>query len=93
MLVLSRKEGQSIQIGPDIIVKISSISGNRVKVAIEAPREVGIHRAELREPDLTDTIKAATDTSYPARPSVTTKPSTTCLHLRRRVQKTPSMVA
>lgn len=47
MLVLSRKTDQSIQIGNEIVVKIAAVSGNRVKVAIDAPREVAIRRAEL----------------------------------------------
>jgi carbon storage regulator len=46
MLVLSRKIGEEIRIG-DAIVKVVSISGNRVSVAIEAPKEVKILRREL----------------------------------------------
>ncbi|MCM2370869.1 carbon storage regulator [Aporhodopirellula aestuarii] len=47
MLVLSRKEGQSIHIGNDIVIQISRIQGNRVRVAIDAPLEVSIRRGEL----------------------------------------------
>lgn len=49
MLVLSRKEGDSIVIGDDIQVKVVRIVGNRVTVGIDAPAEVPIVRAELRE--------------------------------------------
>lgn len=49
MLVLSRKNGQSIHIGDNVVVKISEISGGRVKLAIDAPREVAIRRSELDE--------------------------------------------
>ncbi|KAA5545449.1 carbon storage regulator [Roseiconus nitratireducens] len=49
MLVLSRKDGQSIHIGSDIVVKVSQVNGSRVKLAIEAPREVPIRRAEIAE--------------------------------------------
>lgn len=47
MLVLSRKDGQAIRIGQDVIIKVSEISGGRVKLAIDAPREVPIRRSEL----------------------------------------------
>lgn len=49
MLVLTRREGQSFRIGDDIVVTISNISGNKVRVGIEAPREVCILREELRQ--------------------------------------------
>lgn len=49
MLVLSRREGESIVIGGDVRVSIVSISGNQVKLSIEAPRSVSIHRSEVWE--------------------------------------------
>ena len=47
MLVLSRKAGESLYIGDGITVSITSISGGRVKLAIDAPPEVPILRGEL----------------------------------------------
>ena len=47
MLVLSRKRQQSLHIRDDIIVKILSIHGNRVRLGIQAPVETPVHRAEL----------------------------------------------
>ncbi|AVI42509.1 carbon storage regulator CsrA [Bacillus pumilus] len=47
MLVLSRKLNQSIQIGDDIEVKIISIEGDQVKIGIEAPKYIDIHRKEV----------------------------------------------
>lgn len=47
MLVLSRKEGEQLMIGNDIVLTINRISGNRVAIGIEAPREVAIIRGEL----------------------------------------------
>lgn len=49
MLVLTRKSGESIVIGEGITVKVSQISGNRVKLCIDAPRECRIQREELIE--------------------------------------------
>lgn len=54
MLVLSRKQGEEIVIGDDVRVKVMEVSGNRVKLALVAPREVPIHRAELRANDAMD---------------------------------------
>ena len=47
MLVLTRKSGEAIQIGDDITIKVSDISGNRVKLAIDAPKIMRILRAEI----------------------------------------------
>ncbi len=51
MLVLSRKSGETIRIGKDIILQIRRVSGSRVVLAIKAPRNVRILRGELREFD------------------------------------------
>ena len=48
MLVLSRKKDESIFIGSQIEVKITSIQGDRVQVGIVAPREIEVVRSELR---------------------------------------------
>jgi len=47
MLVLSRKVGEKLVIGGNITVVVSRIAGNRVTLAIEAPKEVRIVRGEL----------------------------------------------
>ena len=47
MLVLSRKTGDSIQIADDIRVTVARIKGNRVMIAIDAPRNVSVVRSEL----------------------------------------------
>ncbi|GFI61154.1 translational regulator CsrA1 [Clostridiales bacterium] len=47
MLILQRKAGESILIGDDITIRISEINSGRVKIAIDAPREIRIMREEL----------------------------------------------
>jgi len=47
MLVLSRKLGETIVIGDDIVVRVASVQGNRVKLAIEAPQSRRIMRGEI----------------------------------------------
>jgi len=48
MLTLGRKQGESIVIG-DAVVTVVSISGSRVTISIEAPRDVTVHRGEVAE--------------------------------------------
>ena len=49
MLVLSRKAHQKIYLGDDIVLEVRRIAGNRVTVAIEAPKSIRILRGELKE--------------------------------------------
>ena len=47
MLVLSRKSGESIKIGPDVEITVLAVQGNRVRLGIVAPTDISILRAEL----------------------------------------------
>lgn len=47
MLVLSRKSGESLIIGSQIVVKVLKIEGDSVKIGIEAPLEVPVYREEV----------------------------------------------
>lgn len=47
MLILTRKQGESITIGDDIKVTILDVKGKYVRVGIEAPRELAVHRQEI----------------------------------------------
>ena len=47
MLILQRKRGESLLIGDDITVTVTSVDGERVRLAISAPPEVSILRSEL----------------------------------------------
>ncbi len=50
MLVLSRKPGEKLCIGSNIVVTILEVKGNRVRIGIDAPRSVAVARAELTPP-------------------------------------------
>ncbi len=49
MLILSRKKGEAIKIGDDIEIKVVAISGDQVKIGIDAPKHIEVYRQELYE--------------------------------------------
>lgn len=70
MLVLSRKPGQSLVIGGNVVVTILEAEGDRVKIGVDAPREVSVLRGELhaelrRENLLASTAGVAPDQLIP----------------------------
>lgn len=58
MLVLTRKADQSIMIGDDIEIVVSSIDGNTVRVGIKAPRDIKILRKETYEEVRLENLRA-----------------------------------
>jgi carbon storage regulator len=49
MLVLSRKKNERIVIGENIVITVVEVRGDRVRLGIEAPQEVPIHRSEVHD--------------------------------------------
>lgn len=47
MLVLSRQDGESVCIGEDVTVTVLGVHGNQVRIGIDAPRDVEVHRKEI----------------------------------------------
>ncbi|MEO0436286.1 MAG: carbon storage regulator CsrA [Pseudomonadota bacterium] len=47
MLILTRKEGESLRLGDDITVTVVSVKGGHVRLGVTAPREVAVHREEI----------------------------------------------
>lgn len=47
MLVLTRRTGQSIMIGDDIVVTVLEVKGDQIRLGISAPRDVAVHREEV----------------------------------------------
>ncbi|MDX1348383.1 MAG: carbon storage regulator CsrA [Thiomicrorhabdus chilensis] len=53
MLVLTRKEGEAMLIGDNIRLSVIAVKGGQVRIGIEAPKEVAVHREELLSQDST----------------------------------------
>jgi len=51
MLVLSRKQGEKIMIGSNIVITVNRVNGGKVSLAISAPMDIPILRMELLEKD------------------------------------------
>ena len=49
MLVLSRRRDEAICLGDDVRVRVIEVRGDKVRLGIEAPRDVAVHREEVRE--------------------------------------------
>jgi carbon storage regulator len=49
MLVLTRRVNEALIVGDDVTVTILSITGNQVRIGINAPRDVPVHREEIYE--------------------------------------------
>ena len=47
MLILTRKGGESIKVGDDVKITILEIKGNQVRIGIQAPKKVSVHREEV----------------------------------------------
>lgn len=47
MLILTRRIGEVLNIGDDVLVSVLGIHGNQVRIGIKAPDDVGVHRKEI----------------------------------------------
>ena len=49
MLILTRRVGETVMIGADVTVTVLGVKGNQVRVGINAPKNVAVHREEIFE--------------------------------------------
>ena len=49
MLILTRRVGETLVIGDDVSITVLGVKGNQVRVGINAPKEVSVHREEIYE--------------------------------------------
>ncbi|MDR9433316.1 MAG: carbon storage regulator CsrA [Spiribacter sp.] len=49
MLILTRRVGETLIIGDDVSVTVLGVKGNQVRIGVEAPKDVSVHRKEIYE--------------------------------------------
>jgi carbon storage regulator len=64
MLILTRRVGETVMIGNDVTVTVLGVKGNQVRIGVNAPRDVAVHREEIFE-----RIKREEEDGDPARPA------------------------
>ena len=49
MLILTRRVGESLMVGDDVTVTVLGVKGNQIRIGIDAPQDVSVHREEIYE--------------------------------------------
>lgn len=69
MLILTRRAGETVMIGSDISITVLGVKGNQVRIGINAPRDVAVHREEIFERIKNEQAAADSPDSKPDAPT------------------------
>lgn len=59
MLVLTRKAGESIVIGNEVVITVLEVRGGQIRIGVDAPRNLAVHRAEIYQQVMEENQAAA----------------------------------
>jgi carbon storage regulator len=63
MLILTRRIGESLMIGDSVVVTVLGVKGNQVRIGINAPKDVAVHREEIFQRIKREKQQAAADSA------------------------------
>ena len=64
MLILTRRVGETLMIGDEVTVTVLGVKGNQVRIGVNAPKDVAVHREEIY-----DRIKGGSEDDSPVKES------------------------
>jgi len=68
MLILTRRVGESLMIGDDVNVTVLGVKGNQVRIGVNAPRDVAVHREEIYQRIQQERSDGSQESEYPSAP-------------------------
>lgn len=85
MLILTRRVGETIVIGDDVIITVLGIKGNQVRIGINAPKDVSVHREEIYQ-RIQQEKNTTTPAAAPAKQQEEAAPVTTTIRKKREIK-------